>query len=163
MTSLPPITEADLHAFVYGQLPPKRQSEVQAHLSMHAEDARRLAIYRDQKLALHALFDPVLDETIPARMHPASQTRPRLRQQIAAAFAIALISGAAGWAFKDLMQGRSAEQATALSPSASLYLTSSAAFVQRAAMAHAVFTPEVKRPVAPWWARARGPVHVQKR
>ena len=62
-----PITEADLHAFVDAQLSPERQREVQAYLASRPEETQRVQAYREQKSALRSLFDPMLDEALPAR------------------------------------------------------------------------------------------------
>ena len=73
--SIPPVTEADLHAFVDGRLPAERQVEIAAYLAARPEDAQRLEAYRAQKRKLHALFDPVLDEQPPQRL--LKSARPR--------------------------------------------------------------------------------------
>ena len=75
--SIPPVTEADLHAFVDGRLPAERQVEIAAYLAARPEDAQRLEAYRAQKRELHALFDPVLDEQPPQRL--LKSARPRAR------------------------------------------------------------------------------------
>ena len=73
--SIPPVTEADLHAFVDGRLPAERQVEIAAYLAARPEDAQRLEAYRAHKRELHALFDPVLDEQPPQRL--LKSARPR--------------------------------------------------------------------------------------
>jgi len=84
-----PITEADLHAYADGQLPPTRRAEVEAFLASHPQDQARVDEWRDQRRLLHAMLDPVLDEPLPlrtgdrrARTHcgrlcPARRHRPR--------------------------------------------------------------------------------------
>ena len=131
-----PITEAELHAFVDGQLTPERQREIEAALAQRPEEAQRVQSYRDQKRALRALFDPVLDETLPPRLlNAARPSAPWYAQRWVAGLAIALISGAAGWGLHG-----------ALRPAAPS-LAAAASFAQRAAVAHAVYTPEQRRPV----------------
>ena len=61
-----PVTEAELHAFVDGQLPAERQREIEAYLADRPDEAQRVEAYRAQKRELHALFDPVLDEAAAA-------------------------------------------------------------------------------------------------
>ncbi len=148
MNPNPPITEAELHALVDGQLTPERQHEVEAALASRPEEALRVESYRAQKRELHALFDPVLDEAVPQRVLRAAQPRtPWYLQRIAAGIAIALVSGATGWGLRG---GVSAESpATALSQQgpASITMASATGFAQRAAVAHAVYSPEQRRPV----------------
>ena len=97
--SIPPVTEADLHAFVDGRLPAERQVEIAAYLAARPEDAQRLEAYRAHKRELHALFDPVLDEQPPQRLLKSARPRavpqtPWYLQRLAAGIAIAVISGA---------------------------------------------------------------------
>jgi anti-sigma factor RsiW len=68
------MTEDDLHAYVDGALPREREAEVETWLAGHPEDAERVAAYRAQKLALKALFDPVLDEPVPEKLHALQKT-----------------------------------------------------------------------------------------
>ena len=129
-----PITEAELHAFVDGQLTPERHREIEAELAQRPEEAQRVQNYREQKYALRALFDPVLDEPVPQRVLRAAQPRSRwAAQRWAAGIAIALVSGAAGWGLHGVLQ-----------PASTLAI---APFAKRAAIAHAVYTPEQRRPV----------------
>jgi len=138
------ITEADLHAYVDGQLPEARHAEIEAWLANHPEDAARLHAYRAQKRALRDRFAAVLDEPLPEALRklaapptvaPRNAWLPRWSlQRIAAGVAIAMVSGLTGWLAHD--QYRPAEnmaQATPLS--------------RQAAIAHAVFSPDVRRPV----------------
>ncbi len=74
--SIPPVTEADLHAFVDGRLPAERQVEIAAYLAARPEDAQCLEAYRAHKRELHALFDPVLDD---GRRSALADRRPRAR------------------------------------------------------------------------------------
>jgi anti-sigma factor RsiW len=84
--------------------------------------------------ALHELYDPVLAEPVPERMRPR---RPRWRAAALAAswIAVGLAAGVmAGW---QLHAWR-----TSAPPQAEL-----PGFVKRAAVAHAVYSPEVRHPV----------------
>ena len=147
-----PMTEAELHALVDGQLTPERQREIEAYLTSRPDEAQRADNYRAQKRELRALFDPVLDEALPQRVLDAARPRtPWYLQRIAAGVAIALISGAAGWGLRG---GGSAESpSTVLSQKgpASITMaevaTPATGFAQRAAVAHAVYSPEQRRPV----------------
>ena len=147
-----PMTEAELHALVDGQLTPERQREIEAYLASRPDEAQRTDTYRAQRRALRALFDPVLDEALPQRVLDAARPRPPgYLQRIAAGVAIALIGGAAGW---ELRGGVSADSpATALSQRGPASVTvaevaePATGFAQRAAVALAVYSPEQRRPV----------------
>ncbi len=141
--SLSPITEIDLHAYVNGQLPADRQAEVEAWLADHPDDAARLHAYRAQNHALRERFAPVLGEPLPAALRtlaapPARQKTAWLPrgslQRMAAGFAIAIISGLAGWMAHD-QYPREARVAQGMT------------LPRQAAVAHAVFSPDVRRPV----------------
>ncbi|MBT9504692.1 MAG: anti-sigma factor [Burkholderiaceae bacterium] len=136
MSSQHPITEADLHAYVDGQLTPERQREFEAYLGRRPDEGQRVQQLRAQKRELRALFDPVLDEAVPERLLRAARPRPAwYEQRWVAGIAIALLSGSAGWGLH-----------AGLRPVAQTAATASS-FAQRAAVAHAVYSPEKRRPV----------------
>ena len=151
-----PVLEAELHAFVDGHLPAVRQGAIEAHLAARPEEAQRLEAYRAQKRELHALFDPVLDEQPPqhllksARPRTVSQT-PWYLQRLAAGLAIAVISGAAGWGLRGGLPAAGGDEPgriAAVSPAqGGVTLVSTTGFAQRAAVAHAVYSPDARRPV----------------
>lgn len=58
-----PISEADLHGYLDGELSAERRAEVEAYLAAHPEQAARVAEYRNLTLTLHRLFD---SEDVPA-------------------------------------------------------------------------------------------------
>lgn len=148
MNQEPLITEADLHAYVDGQLPEQRRHEVEKYLSTRPEEAQRVANYRSQQRELRALFDPVLDEAMPQRLRRAAR-RPVswVTQRLAAGLALALISGAAGWALRGELPGAPAGVPLARQGVDGFSLTAAAPFAQRAVVAHAVFSPDARRPV----------------
>lgn len=140
MSSHHPITEADLHAYVDGQLTPERQREFESYLGGRPDEAQRVQQLRAQKRELRALFDPVLDEALPERLLRAARPRPAWHQQRwVAGLAIALLSGSAGWGLHASLQPAAAPLLAQQAPAA--------AFAQRAAVAHAVYSPEQRRPV----------------
>ncbi len=152
----PPVTEADLHAFVDGHLPAERETEIAAYLAARPDDAQRVEAYRTQKRELHALFDPVLDEQPPQRLMKSARRlavspTPWYLQRLAAGLAIALISGATGWGLRGVGPGfggdETARMAAAPPAPGGLTLVSATGFAQRAAIAHAVYSPDVRRPV----------------
>ncbi len=151
-----PITEADLHAYVDAELPDDRRAEVEDFLAAQPEEASRVFAYQAQKEALRQLFNPVLEESLPAELLelaekpivPAMEAmatpavdmkkRPFLSrwsmQRIAASFAIALLSGLAGWLGHG--QYQATERMAQMTPLA-----------RQAAVAHVVYSPDIKRPV----------------
>ena len=127
------VTEAELHAYVDGLLPAARREEVEAYLATHAEDGQRVREWREHNQALHELYDPVLAETLPARVRKITllrRMRPALRY--AAVVAWLALGGVAGWQLHAYTAAKSAE---------------TVAFARQAAIAHVVYTPEVRHPV----------------
>lgn len=98
------IPEADLHAFVDGQLPPERHVAVARQLQEQPEEAERVAAYAAQRQALRAGFAPVAAEPVPPRLDLQSLIAGRLVERrtvwrAAAAVLLAfLLGGAGGWA-----------------------------------------------------------------
>lgn len=126
------VTEADLHAYVDGMLPPARAAEVEAYLSERPEESARLAAYREQIVAFHREFDPVLEEPLPGRLGVPRRywVRPLLRY--AAVLAWFALGVAAGWQLHAYNTERSIE---------------TTAWARRAAIAHVIYSPEVRHPV----------------
>lgn len=126
-------TEAELQAWVDGYLAPARRAEVDSYLAARPEEAERLKAYRLQNKELRALFNPVLDEPLPyAHTRPPPRVLPWARIAAGAAIAVGagLLGGLAGWTL------RGAEPTTAAQDLPRL-----------AAVAHAVYVPEVRHPV----------------
>ena len=151
-----PVTEAELHAFVDGQSAAERQGEIEAYLAARPEESQRVETYRAQKRELHALFDPVLSEQLPQRLMVSARPRampqtPWYLQRLAAGLAIAVISGATGWGLRGHGPGAGGDDAAhiaAAQPAPGvLTLVSARGFAQRAAVAHAVYSPDARRPV----------------
>ena len=146
MNENPAVTEAELHAYVDGQLPAARRREIEAYLSGRPEELQRLESYRAQRRQLHALFDPVLDEALPQRVALSARPRtPWYLQMVAAGVGIALISGATGWGLHAGITSGSGP--LAVQEPVAVAMASATGFAQRAVVAHAVYTPEQRRPV----------------
>ncbi|HPP46555.1 MAG TPA: hypothetical protein PLF25_03500, partial [Accumulibacter sp.] len=64
-----PVPEAELHAFVDGELSAERQAQIVAWLAQHPADAARVHAYRTQKEQLRRLYDPLLDESWPVSLN----------------------------------------------------------------------------------------------
>lgn len=133
------IDEAQLHALADGVLPEDQRAAVDAHLRAHPDDAARVAAWREQNRQLRALFDPVLDDAVPppllqAAAPPAANgVWRRHAMQAAAALALVVAGGAGGWLLRGADGGAASASAVSLARSA--------------AIAHAVYTPEVRHPV----------------
>ena len=146
-------TDAELHAYVDGQLTPERRREVEAWLAHRPAEAERVGAWATQKHELRAIFDPVLDEALPSALVRAARRPARAAfGAVAAGLAIALASGSAGWMLRGTMQDPDelvAHTRFAPRPGNKVALSSPAgtSFAERAAVAHAVYTPELRRPV----------------
>jgi len=101
VTSVLPIAEEELHAFIDGELAPERAAAVQAALAAEPALAARVAAYRADQSALRALFGPVAERPLPAawRGRIARYNAPRRpaywRMGIAAGVVLALLGGSA--------------------------------------------------------------------
>ena len=143
-----PITEADLHAFVDQQLSADRACEIEAYLATRPDEFERVQSYRAQKRELHALFDPVLDEPLPHRVLRAARPASRwLAGRIAAAIAIALVGGGIGWSLRGGVDPEVAGASAARLRLDAIATGQARGFAQRAAIAHAVYSPDVRRAV----------------
>lgn len=137
--STQPVTEADLHAFVDGQLDEEREAEIGAWLAQHPEEAARVHAWQEQMRALRGVYDPVLDEPVPLRLSVSKaatragmKARPRWPMALAAGLACLLIGGLAGW----MARGASTTSNMA-----------SAGFARQALAAHVLFAAEQRHPV----------------
>jgi len=125
-----PVLEDDLHAFVDGVLDPRRSAEVAAYLADRPDEADRVRAYRAQNTALRALFDHVLEEPIPAALMVRRRVRPW--RTVALAASVLFAGVAVGW----IARG-------AFVPP----LQQTPSLAHSAAIAHAVYAPEVRHPV----------------
>lgn len=130
-----PITEADLHAYVDDQLDAARRALVERWLAEHPEDAERVQAWRHIALNLHAALDPIAREPIPPALALAARGRRSrvLWPNVALAASFAVLGSCIGWIAHAWLDHARYAPATLLS--------------QRAAIAHAVYVPEVKHPV----------------
>ncbi len=135
MTYQTPITDADLQAYVDDQLAPGRRREVEDYLRENPEAAALVDEYRLVNDDLHELYDPVLEEPLPAQL----AVRPRRFYHALRAAAVAAwvaLGGILGWALHPATTVTTiAEQPSRMH------------LVQPAAFAHAVYTAEVRHPV----------------
>lgn len=130
-----PVTEAELHAHLDGQLSPERDREVRDWLARRPAESQRITAYRSQQAQLRALFDPTLQAPVPPHLQAAASP-PRRRAwpwQAAAALLLTLLGGAAGWQLHGWQRDR--------------HDTPELRLADRAAVAHVVYTPDRRRPV----------------
>ncbi|PKO86163.1 MAG: hypothetical protein CVU18_16405 [Betaproteobacteria bacterium HGW-Betaproteobacteria-12] len=141
----PPISEADLQAYVDGYLPAGRRQEIEHWLAANPLDAARLRVYGEQGRLLREYYAPLLHEPLPESLRCLAEgpaRRPGRRpwwfgswslQPLAAGLLVAVIAGGAGWVARGLQP--------AVVPSAEVPLA------RQAAVAHAVYSPDQRRPV----------------
>lgn len=128
-----PIDDTLLHAYVDGDLDDATRAEVQLWLDEHPEDVTRVRAWGEQRLALHASFDKVLEEPIPTRLLQAARGRPRraLWRQLAAAAVLLSIGAAGGWMARDRL----------------VVMPEAPGFADRAIDAYVIYTAEMRHPV----------------
>jgi len=125
------INENDLHAYADGQLDDARRVLVEAHLAHDPAAAELVRVWREQNEALRALYNPVLNEPLPQRLLALRAQRRRWPYYALAAGTMCL-GFALGWM----------TQAYRTDP-----FIEAAALPRRAAIAYAVYAPEVRHPV----------------
>jgi len=124
-----PLAEAQLHTYIDGALSESARAEIEAWLASHPEDAERLRAYAEQNALLRSLYNPVLDEPVPAAL---LAMRPHAWRRYVAAAAIFAIGIGLGWIVRGMFI---APQVLPVS------------LARLAATAHAVYAPEVRHPV----------------
>lgn len=130
------VTEAELHAFVDGQLPSDRIETVSQWLRAHADDGERVAAWQAQRAQLQGLHRDVLDEPVPiALARTAQRRRVASWPQIAIAAALLGVGWMAGWAMH------------AVGPEPAALAGGLPEFVHEARVAHVVYTPEKRHAV----------------
>ena len=141
------VTDTQLSAWLDDQLEADERARVEAWLREHPEDAARVRLWAADAQALRSRLDAVLAEPVPARLEQALWRRAPARassafagwQRWAAALAVFALGGVVGaglvWR---------AERPTVLQAAAQ---ANGQGWVQRAAVAHSVYVPEVRHPV----------------
>lgn len=134
-----PITEADLHGFVDRQLTSARHAQVAQYLAGRPDEMARVRDWQRQGELLRDLLDPVLDEPLPLRL-PLQPAPPAYAWRgLAAGVAIAMLSAGTAWVARGSIDGDAARLAAADKGLGD--------FARRAAVAHAVYSPDARRPV----------------
>lgn len=143
-----PITEADLHGYVDRQLTPARCAEVEQHLGTHPDDRRRVQDWQQQNDLLRGMLNPVLDEPLPRQLRLKPRAAGYPWRGLAAGVAIAMVSAGSAWVVRGSVDGEAAR--LALARSAGMMASHGSdltGFARRAAVAHVVYSPDVRRPV----------------
>ena len=124
-------SENDLHAYADAQLGDSRRVQVEAHLAGDRAAAESVRVWREQNAMLRARYNPVLNEPVPQRLLAARPLQRRWPYYALAAGAMGLSFGL-GWISQSYRTDRFVE---------------AAALPRRAAVAYAVYAPEVRHPV----------------
>lgn len=134
-----PVTEADLHAYVDGELPADRREAVATWLAEHPGEAATVAAWRAQAESIRARYGATVDEPVPARLkldeimrRTGANRRSFAALAAAAAVAAFIVGGSVGWF---------ARGAAAASPSGYAVITA------EALDAYKLYVVEVRHPV----------------
>ena len=125
----PEVRPEELHAWLDGELDATRCPAVQEWAAADAGASASVQAYRAQAAALHAAFDRVLDEPVPGRLLRRPSLLAWPGRAVAASVGI-VVGALLGWTLRDVR-----------TPAAPPLLP------RHAAVAHAVFAPEVRHPV----------------
>jgi len=134
----PAIDELTLHAWLDGELPPDRHAEVEAWLQANPEDAARVRLWAADRELLRTRLSGVLDEPVPSTLARSVWGKAPAAgwPRWAAALALFALGGMLGAGLMWRLQAP-----------APLLAAAEPAWVKRAAVAHAVYVPEVRHPV----------------
>ena len=150
------VTEAELHAYVDGELTPERRRAVEAHLASHPEDADRLQSYRGHDLLIRRTYRSLAERPIPEPLlralvrHEAGVARRRWWAAASAAAALLLfVAGAtSGWYGRALLVPAQPAAPSLLADAAAAHLT------YTAEVRHAVEVPASEQDhLATWLGR----------
>lgn len=143
-----PLTDDEIHTLVDGQAAPGQLAALRARLALDADAQATVLQWQRQRDALRGLLHQVEQEPVPASLLSAGQGATDSQQAVrrwsrwGGLAASALLVFGAGW----LSHG----QWDMTHPSSSTPLSKAAhgrEFIHQAALAHAVYAPEVRHPV----------------
>ena len=141
--NLPLADDPELHAYVDGRLDPLRRAAVEARMASDPVLDRQVHAWKAQRLALRDLNAGILQEPIPEHLlHAARQLHHRSSrfaqwQRWGGMAASVVLAFGLGWGGHMQWQARQAAAP----------LQGVKAFARQAAVAHAVYSPEVRHPV----------------
>ena len=138
-----PVTDADLNAYVDGQLAPSRVAAVEEAFARDPAMAAKVADAKRHNADLRDALDPWLADPIPERLLAAAARQPKaarkpVRRWLAPAAAVAAslaVGLATGWYTRDIQLERAGTPTT---------------FTRQAALTHALYAADVNRPVEVW-------------
>ncbi len=131
-------SESELQAYADGRSAAEQRAAIEAWLGAHPDEAERIETYRRLGEGLRALYDPVLEETVPGGLKRAIGLRRHWLP----------VAKAAGWAALGAALGALAGwQLHEWRPAAPAVSDVGAVMARRAAIAHAIYSPEVRHPV----------------
>lgn len=128
--------DSKLSAWLDGELDPAAAAEVEAWLREHPQEMQAVRLWTADRDALRARFDPVVGEPVPERLLATVRRGQRFGWRRFAAAAAMLAGGAV----------LGAAVAWQWTPPES-FVISRPVWTHRAAVAHAVYAPEVRHPV----------------
>lgn len=139
------ITEEELHALLDGRLSEAERSALEVRVADDAVAAATLSAWRQQGDRLHGLHRQLLQEAIPPSLLAATQHAVGAQQQVdqwwrwGGIAAGVMLAFGVGW----LSHG----QWQMTGPQTMAKAQNGREFIHQAALAHAVYTPEVRHPV----------------
>jgi len=131
------VSEAELQAYADGRLPQARRAAVEGWLAEHPEESERIAAYRRLSEEVRAAYEGMLSEPVPEHLKHAGSRRLPMRRIAAVLAWIALGAVLGAGAMWELRPERIVLQTP----------PDGVVMARRAAMAHAVYSPEVRHPV----------------
>jgi anti-sigma factor RsiW len=132
------VTEADLQAYVDGRIEGERRAVVEEWLAARPDEAERVAAYRRLSGEVRAAYQSLLAEQPPDYLARLASRRPALRR----------VAIAAAWVALGIALGVVATlEFRATRSDASFLASEEARMAHGAAIAHAVYSPEVRHPV----------------
>lgn len=143
-------SENELHAYVDNQLEPIRRQELEIWLSEHTEEADKVDHWKKQQQAIQAAFNTDLANPVPEHLRQAAR-RPATNKSkgwlhAAAAVAWMTVGGVLGFNLQgsNTLENSHPESTAPIASYAPPFIQPLA---QQAALAHVVYTPEVRHPV----------------
>jgi len=139
-------SETDIHRLIDGELPPAQAGEVAAWVAADPARVHLAEAYRRQRGLLHQRYDALLGEPVPVPMLETVRSGPARRRaaanqsmfrRVAGTVLLAGACATGGWFGHARFAGSSSAAAG----------DAMAALPQRAAVAFAVYSPEVRHPV----------------
>ena len=129
------VREDDLHAYIDRELDAGRSQQIEAWLEQQDDVSRAVQAYRTQGELLHAAFDSVLTEPLPARFARSARLAPPVQRRrplwrVASAMSWLFFGTLLGWTLHGIREPARAP-----------------GLPQHAAAAHAAFVTEVRHPV----------------